>query len=256
MFKYKGRRNFRKNNLKMGFFSEKCPACGTFNNRKEGSRNYIEKYLDVYICVACGYPIPSDIEYSEKDTDCKVSFKLVPYYSMGFEIEFCIPNRRDEEKYINSLRGDPLTSSFGYDGIGGIVKEYRSPVFCGESKEEVARSLINNMNLAVNTIHDYGGKLKPYILSRYGIFPLGIHISFGGDFYRSRWKFEYEMKYRIGIGYELYKRTPKRIERIFIEKVRMHEDQERWEYRGFPSSNSSIIIVKKLLLDLFCNKEK
>jgi transposase-like protein len=242
------RQNFRKNNRSFGYFSEKCPACGTHNNRLERERSETEIYLEIYTCISCGYGIPENYEAPlERSSKNKVSVKYVDQYSLGYEIEFCIKDGAHDSAFVKQMQGDPLYTHYGFDGIGGFIKEYRSPVFVGETHKEVAELVLQDLRVALNQIERFGGKLVPFVVKGLYVLPLGIHISFGGNFLPSA-RFSNEYWLQNGILGNLHKRVPFRLERIFIEKLRFHRD--RFEYRGLASSPNSIRVVEEFLKSL------
>jgi hypothetical protein len=240
--------------IRHGYYETKCDACQQYFCRKIDSMNYIEKYLDLMCCPCCGY---GNRVHKERVEDNSADgyqphveeIKPVTYdekeYSMGFEIEFFIPDPVKDVEYISRVR-NPKYDTLGFDGATPFIKEFRSfPCYSDDIRTLFAK-VSRELDETVHVIEECGGKLAPYKISLSGLLTFGIHLSFGGDLLAGTYG-DYIPEDTIlgGILAQLKKKTPFRIERYFVDKFRYHRD--RVEFRGFSSSENSIKIITDFL---------
>lgn len=223
-----------------GYINTICQYCGQEFTKDEDDLNESEKYLNVACCPYCGGDNPLTPKEIKVNKDNKVKCKYVPVYSMGYEIEFSIPNKENDLAYIRKCKRS-LKDTFGFDGRSPFIKEYRSPVFSGENHREVIYRLVSDLRSILYKIDSLGGEIKPLKLKNGSLRTFGVHISFGGDFLNDDIfnivkacikRFHPSLNYRYFI----------------IDKWRNHS--ERIEYRGYSSCNKDLNTIQKLMAHL------
>lgn len=224
--------------ISLGYYETVCDACGKYFCKRLNSSNYIEKYLEIMCCPRCGYG--NSLSKEPKKMPGMVSFTTVEQFSIGYEIEFFINNKKCDNIYIARIK-NPLNDVWGFDGQSPRIKEYRSIVFTGGARECI-HSMITDLFNTIKIIKEIGGELPPIKLMRGKILTFGLHLSFGGDFFD-------EIYNHTGIKRQLENATLLSLRRFFLKDLyRDHKD--RWEYRGFSSSNyiNAVTILEYIAL--------
>jgi len=225
-----------------GYLETNCDYCGKLFTKEEEELNRYEKENDVILCIHCGGENPIDKRIRERFlSHGKARYTLVPCYSVGFEIEFFIPQKSNDKKYIRMVN-DPVKDYFGFDGETPAIKEYRSPVYYGETKEQTILTLIYELKAAVREIKNLGGELIPWKFYKGRLLTFGIHLSFGLDFLTDAdfKEFLYNGKFKKSVPFSFICSFIKP-----VDEFRLHE--ERMEHRGFRSTNKSIPIIINVL---------
>jgi hypothetical protein len=161
-------------------------------------------------------------------------------YSMGLEVEFFTKEPLillDEHIYLKSI--------IGYDGIGPIVKEIRTPPVYSESKEDcIIRSFILVNRYMKFCESNYNAEFVKEKIFEKIRFTAGIHISIGGDFIEQN-----NVLLRLFLIGILNESMPNLVSRAFkVGSFRFHKN--RIEFRLLSSRSNLNKIMKTCLVIL------